>query len=89
MTIDHFEPINSLDEANQVAINQEMAIRVQPNAPEATEFFFVENDEWNKQVCGHRVTSTVSADSVRTAVQDAIDSENAMAVNKSLTDKYV
>lgn len=87
-TIGHFDDISTLHEANQVAIKQGMAIRVQPPAPRATEYFFVENGEWKRQLCGHDIASTVPAEKVRTAVQNAVDSQNAKAVNKSNVKKY-
>lgn len=70
--IEHFDDITSTDEANQAAIEQGMAIRIQPPAPKATTFYFVEGDSWKRQLAGQKVSTGVRFEHVRATVKSAI-----------------
>lgn len=87
------DTIDSLDEANEAAIEQDMALRVQPPAPQATLFFFAENGHWKRYVHGHTRATTVGAETVRDSVQNAIPENGRLggggvkAVNKAEADR--
>jgi len=67
-----FDPVNSLDEANAVAYNGDMVLRIQPPAPGATQYFWFDGEAWQFQKCGHSTARTVSAELVRERVKKAI-----------------
>lgn len=72
------EIITSLEEANTVAIRQEMALRVDGPAPAPTRYYFYESDgrttKWRLRKCGRSTISTLSVDTARKKVSKAIDS---------------
>lgn len=92
--IEHFDDVDSLDEANQAAIDQGMALRIQPPAPAATRYYYHENGQWYRQKCGHSHASTVDVEAARQAVKRAMKRNDSKggggvkAVKKSLKDKY-
>lgn len=90
---DDLEPgdtITTLDEANQAAIRQDMAIRVQPPAPQPTEYYFYDakTDAWKRQKCGHSVAATMRVDGVRERLSDAIERGQARVVTMGRVEKY-
>lgn len=70
--IEHFDDIDSLDEANQAAIGQGMAIRIQPPAPKATQYYFVDGPDWKRQTAGHKVAVMISVprETVKSAIEE-------------------
>lgn len=93
--IDHFEDVDSLDEANQVLWEQEMALRIQPRAPAPTRYYFVGTNGYRRQECGQRRSVSVDVEAVREAVKRATpkNSRNGgggvKAVEKSQITEYV
>ena len=82
------DDVNSLDEANQAAIQQCMALRVQPAAPKPTEYYFHENGKWKRQKCGHSVAATMDVSGVRKRVKRAINSGHIRVVEMDRVEKY-
>lgn len=88
------DEINSLDEANDAVLNNDKALRIQPKAPAPTRYYFVGEDGWMKQICGHASASSVSVEKVREAVNREIPANDRLggggvrAVEKSEKDRY-
>lgn len=69
----HFDGVNSLDEANAAVLDNGMALRIQPPAPKATQYYYVHDAKgWVRQKAGHDIPKSVDVDAVRRAVKRAI-----------------
>jgi hypothetical protein len=92
--IGHFDTINTLEDANQAALRQGMALRIQPPAPGATRYYFTEDGAWKRQTEGHSHAVNVAVASVREAVRTSIPANDrsggggVKAVDTSQINKY-
>ncbi|QLH77435.1 hypothetical protein HZS55_09070 [Halosimplex rubrum] len=67
------DTIASTDEANAAALDGDLALRVQPPAPSATQYYFADEQcGWQFQKCGHSRSRSVSVEFVRERVESAI-----------------
>lgn len=70
---EHFDDVNSLDEANTAVLDNDMALRIQPPAPKATRYYYVHDSKgWVRQKAGHDTARSVDVEAVRQAVTRAI-----------------
>lgn len=69
----HFDDVSSLDEANTAVLDNGMALRVQPPAPGATEYYYVhESEGWVRQKAGHNIPDAIGVDAARSTIKRAI-----------------
>lgn len=75
--IDHYDDINTLDEANTAVFDNDMAIRIQPRAPAATKYYYIDNG-WKQQKAGRGAARDVDVETVRRVVSDHIPKNDRM-----------
>ncbi|WP_135666782.1 hypothetical protein [Halorhabdus rudnickae] len=56
--------IDSLEEANEATLENGQALRIQPPAPGATRYYWVEDGEWRFKKCGHNYSNSVDVETV-------------------------
>jgi hypothetical protein len=66
-------PITSLNEANEATRERGEVIRIQPPAPGATRYYWIEDGAWRFAKAGWDTARATDADSVRPAVESQID----------------
>jgi len=72
------DDITSKDDANAAVFDHGLALRVQPPAPNATEYYYVhETKGWVRQKCGHKHPTALSVSAVRETVDRAIGKNDA------------
>jgi len=88
------DPVNSLDEANAVAYDGDMVLRIQPPAPGATQYYWFDGETWVFQKCGQSTKHRVSTDTVRERIKKAIPKNDraggggVKAVDKERVGRY-
>jgi len=65
--------ITSLDEANEAVRERGEAIRIQPPAPGATRYYWIEGGAWRFAKAGWDTARATGNDSVRPTVESYID----------------
>jgi hypothetical protein len=65
--------ITSLDESNAATHERGKAIRIQPPAPGATRYYWIEGGAWRFAKAGWDTARATDADSVRPEVESQID----------------
>jgi len=75
------EPLSSKDEANEAVLEQGNALRLQPPAPNPTEYYYTENGKWKKHVSGHKHNTTVDVEYVREKVSYGLGKNNSDGVD--------
>jgi len=78
------ETIRTLDDAN-VAVNDEKALRVQPPAPGATRYYWIENGAWRFAKAGWNTAQATNADNVRPKIKRQIERQEGRDRNDLLT----
>jgi len=72
------DEITSRDDANDAVLNEGLALRVQPPAPNPTEYYYKHRAKgWVRHKCGHSVARSVDVDVVRRTVDNAIPKNDA------------
>ena len=75
----HFDDVDTIDDANTAVLDNDMALRVQPPAPRATEYYYVhESKGWVRQKAGHDIPSPIDVEAVRRAVKQAIPKNDSL-----------
>jgi hypothetical protein len=72
------DDITSRDDANEAVINEGLALRVQPPAPNPTEYYYQHRAKgWVRHLCGQSTARSVDIDTVRRTVDNAIPKNDA------------
>jgi len=72
------DEITSRDDANRAVLNEGLALRVQPPAPNPTEYYYKHRAKgWVRHLCGQSVARSVGVDVVRRTVDNAIPQNDA------------
>lgn len=70
---EHYDDVTSLDEANVAVLDNGMALRVQPPAPNPTEYYYTHDTKgWVRRKAGHEIPTSVDVDAVRRTIKRAI-----------------
>jgi hypothetical protein len=72
------DEITSRDDANRAVLNEGLALRYQPPAPNPTEYYYQHRAKgWVRQKCGHSLATSVDVDTVRATVDNGIAKNDA------------
>jgi hypothetical protein len=78
-------PITSLDDANTATREEGAAIRIQPPAPNATRYYWLEDGAWRFAKAGWNTARATDADSVRPEVKRHIERQSRRERNDLIT----
>jgi len=73
--------LNSKDAANEAVLEGNKAIRVQPPAPNPTEYYYTKRGSWVKQLAGQDTTTSVDVDTVRQKVKYGVGKNESEGVD--------
>lgn len=79
-----WETITSLDEANE-AVNDDKALRVQPPAPNATQYYWIEDNAWRYAKAGWDRAQATNAEDVRPKIKRQIERQDGRERDDLLT----
>lgn len=90
-TIEHGDTIESTDEANEAVLNQGMVLRVQPGAPDPTQFVWHDpRGAWLREthrVRGEQSWTPTNAEHIRSLIGDRLATGNVRALGPDECDE--